>query len=231
MKKILSSNLALILVVGYIVFSSFTAETKPQSFEEINVERINVIDKDGKLSLVISNAARQHPGMIDGKILMERERPAGLIFFNEEQDEIGGLAYGGNSEIGNNLVLSYDQYKNDQVMQMRHLTGQNGRNMYGIQIWDRDKDYTLPRYFAAYDSLQNIGYSYDKIQEILKEENNGKPVNAERLFLGKNFSLEAGLFIQDEFGNDRIKIYVDANNTPQMVVLNDDGTVQKRILE
>lgn len=231
MKNFISKNLTVLILAGYIIFTSFKNDPQPESFEEINVERINVIDKNGNISLVISNSARQHPGMIDGKVLVERERPAGLIFFNEEQDEIGGLAYGGNSEIGNNLVLSYDQYKNDQVMQMRHLTGQNGRNLYGLQLWDRDKEYTLPRYFAAFDSLQKLDYSYDEIQNLLQKENGGKPVNAERMFLGKNFSLETGLFIQDEYGNDRIKIYIDENNEPKMVILTDDGTISKDLLK
>ena len=39
-----------------------------------------------------------------------------MIFLNEEQDEVGGLVYKGNKEDGMGLVLSVDQYKNDQVM-------------------------------------------------------------------------------------------------------------------
>ena len=36
-----------------------------------------------------------HPGMMDGK-LIERPRPvAGMLFFNEEGDEVGGLTFTG----------------------------------------------------------------------------------------------------------------------------------------
>jgi len=76
--------------------------------------------------MVISNSKRQHPGMFDGEVIMERKRPPGMIFFNEEQDEVGGLVYQGNKEDGMGLVLSVDQYKNDQVMQMLYNRYPNG---------------------------------------------------------------------------------------------------------
>ena len=88
--KILKTySFVLTLVLIGILFFSFNPGTRT-AFEEIDVERINIVDSDGKLSMVISNDERQHPGMFDGEILMERRRPAGMIFFNEEQDEVGG---------------------------------------------------------------------------------------------------------------------------------------------
>src|ERR1700733_3892280 len=59
-------------------------------FKEIDAERINIIDSTGSLRLVISNPQRQHPGAMNGRNLPTRERPAGMIFFNDEGDECGG---------------------------------------------------------------------------------------------------------------------------------------------
>src|SRR5699024_12154112 len=73
------------------------------------------------------------PILFDGEVLVERERPPGIIFFNEEQDEVGGLIYQGDKEEGALMVLSFDQYKNDQVMQLRYLEGEKTRT-YGLQI-------------------------------------------------------------------------------------------------
>jgi hypothetical protein len=61
-----------------------------ESFDEINVKRINIIENDGTIRMVLSNKERQHPGRIDGKDIDEREREAGLLFFNDEGDECGG---------------------------------------------------------------------------------------------------------------------------------------------
>jgi hypothetical protein len=48
-------------------------------------------DANGTLRLVLAGKDRMHPGILDGKVI-ERARPvAGLIFFNDEGDEVGGL--------------------------------------------------------------------------------------------------------------------------------------------
>src|SRR5439155_24651773 len=69
--------------------AAFRQASKPQNLGEITVERINVVDKNGTLRMVISNKDRMHPGVIDG-VTLERPRPqAGLLFFNDEGDEDG----------------------------------------------------------------------------------------------------------------------------------------------
>src|SRR5438128_2109862 len=89
------------------------APQKPR-FAEIDVERINVVESDGRVRLVIANSARQAVTMVDGKpILPDRKRDAGFIFFNDEGDENGGLTYSGRVEGGKahaSAGLSFDQY-------------------------------------------------------------------------------------------------------------------------
>ncbi|HSH24177.1 MAG TPA: hypothetical protein VLA13_01365 [Massilibacterium sp.] len=213
-----------LLTVGIMSFfiMSFVDSTKKERFEEIDVERINIVEDNGDLKMVISNQERQHPGMFSGEILVERERPPGIIFFNEEQDEVGGLIYQGNKEDGALMVLSFDQYKNDQVMQLRYLEGEKTRT-YGLQLWDRDQNFTLPELVNVMDSLQNLDYNREEIQEKMREMNNGEPIAASRLFAGKKRDKSVGLFIQDEDGKDRIKIYVDEQNKPQIEFLNGKG--------
>jgi hypothetical protein len=61
-----------------------------QTWTDINVERINVVEPDGRLKLVISNAARQTPGHIGGQVIpFERPDKAGLVFFSDNGDEVG----------------------------------------------------------------------------------------------------------------------------------------------
>ena len=181
--------------------------------------------------MVISNQKRQHPGMMNGKIYKQRERPSGIIFFNEEQDEVGGLVYSGNKEEGANLVLSIDQYKNDQVMQLMHYTNENGDNRYGLQLWDRDKKMTLPILMNKMDSLEKKGYNYPQKLEYLKKKNGGEPITEPRLFIGRNYNRETGLFIQDKYGIDRLRFYIDEFNTPKIELLDEKGKVIKNVLE
>ena len=115
--KIYSIVLTLFLTAGLLL--AFTYINKTPSFKEINVERINVIERSGKLKMVISNDELQHPGIIDGKTLPKRKRPAGIIFFNTDGDECGGLVYDGTKKEAG-MVLSIDKYKNDQIMQLQY---------------------------------------------------------------------------------------------------------------
>ena len=50
-----------------IVFLTAFASSKLQKFDDIEVKRINVVDDDGKLRMVISNKDRQHHGIAAGK--------------------------------------------------------------------------------------------------------------------------------------------------------------------
>lgn len=51
------------------------------------------------------------------------------------------------------------------------------------------------------------------------------PLAAPRLSVGKNRNHQVGLFIQDENGRDRIKIYVDEQNKTQMEFLDENGDI------
>ena len=82
--------ITLSFITLYLLLSGFTITNTDQKFEEITVERINIVEPDGSLKMVISNSSKQHPGMMDGQSLGKRERDPGIIFFNEEQDEVGG---------------------------------------------------------------------------------------------------------------------------------------------
>ncbi len=224
-------SVSLTLILAFLLVSGFKSTDTNRQFEEITVKRINVVEPDGKLKMVISNQTLQHPGMVDGKLFPKRERPPGIIFFNEEQDEVGGLVYAGNKEIGANLVLSVDQYKDDQIMQLLQQTDKNKDSQYGLQFWERDKNLTQPLRKKTWEMLDKQGYNYQEKWEYLKKQNGEEPVFAPRMFVGKKYSRETGMFIQDKNGVDRLRVYVDSSNNPRVEVLNEQGELIKNLLE
>src|SRR5438128_2528610 len=66
----LINSLALIV----IAVAAFRQAEKPQTSGEINAQRINIVDANGTLRLVIANKDRMHPGVMDGKMI-DRPRP------------------------------------------------------------------------------------------------------------------------------------------------------------
>ncbi len=60
------------VIVAVTLLTAFSVG-KNAKFDEIDVGRINIVEKDGKLKMVISNKERQHPGTMDGKTYNERK--------------------------------------------------------------------------------------------------------------------------------------------------------------
>ena len=103
---------------------------------EIKVGQIKVVEPNGTLRMSISNQDRAPNGVINGKELPERQggNSAGIIFYNNEGDECGGLIYGSGElpegsvppgmlpkgTIASGLGLTFDRYKQDQVISLHH---------------------------------------------------------------------------------------------------------------
>src|SRR4029450_10167607 len=86
---VLTAVFALTLLGGLVT------QRQKSKFDEINVHRINVYEPDGTLPMVISNKAR-FPGLIiRGKEYPHPRPQAGMLFFNDEGTENGGLIFGG----------------------------------------------------------------------------------------------------------------------------------------
>ena len=82
------------LVLVFLAVSAFRQAPATQNLDELTVQRLNVTDANGTRRLVIAGKDRMHPGVMDGKTI-NRPRPvAGIIFLNDEGDEVGGLEKG-----------------------------------------------------------------------------------------------------------------------------------------
>ena len=76
---------SLALIVGGA--AAFRQASSPK---EITVERLNIVDANGTLRMVISNKDRMHPGVMDG-VTIDRPRPvAGMIFSTIRATTVGG---------------------------------------------------------------------------------------------------------------------------------------------
>jgi hypothetical protein len=178
-------------------------------FKELDAERINIVEQDGKLRMVISNQKEQHSGAMDGKNLSHRERPAGMIFFNDEGDECGGLIFDG-SRKGASMTYSIDQYKNDQIMQLQYSQDKDSR-AYGFKLWDRPDDFTLSQLIQTVDSLNQLHDSVAYNSGLAKLKAGGQ-LGSERLYLGKSDDNQVGLRIKDKKGRTRIRLGLDSTN-------------------
>jgi hypothetical protein len=211
-----------VLTVIVIVFIALSFGSRNSDFKQLNAERINIVESDGKIRMVLSNKAQQHPGKIDGKDLPGRVRPAGLLFFNDEGDECGGLCYNGDKKDAA-MFLTMDQYKNDQILMLNYEQDNLSKiKSYGLTLNDRD-DFSFSNQIKYFDSLRMLNDTSAYALGLKKFKVAGH-LN-QRLFIGKTKSGEVGLFLSDAKGKPRLKIFINKQNYPVLQTLDEKGNI------
>jgi hypothetical protein len=223
----LMTALTTVLVGSNIMASS---DEKRGSFTELDVERINIVESDGALRMVISNKGR-FPGLIwRGK---EYEHPnrstAGVLFFNEESTENGGLIFSGHTD-ENGVAhstghLSFDQYDQDQAFRIFHYqTGDRVRS--GMEVSDRPEK---PMDMALWKRLTAATTDDERESIVAEAVEAGTFGNEPRAFIGKTPERASEMNLMDAEGRPRITMQVQADGSASISFLDENGAVIKAI--
>lgn len=209
--------------------SAFRQSDKPRNLGEITVERINVVDADGTLRLVISNKDRMHPGVIGGKVL-KRPRPyAGFIFFNDQGDEAGGMTLRGRESDGHRVAdagLMFDQLGQDQTIGFEYGED-NGQRAAAFKVWDRP-DTPLSDLVDAVNAANAIQDPAARAAALAKARASA-PKPAQRVFVGKSTDRVASVQLSDAQGHPRLALKVDPDGHASIEFLDADGKVVQRV--
>ncbi|WP_433903489.1 hypothetical protein [Sphingobacterium puteale] len=175
-------NCLLMACVVYLLFNKK---------HNLTAERIDIKDRSGKNRVVIANTDNIPQPIIKGKTYKRAYSPAGLIFFDKNGDERGGLAITDNEETNLN-ALAFDYQNADAVgilaqdnkhdnyfragilINDKDLSGKPGHNINRINLLTENgnaslvmKDHNeIPRIILKVDSLGN--------PSIEMFDNNGK---------------------------------------------------------
>lgn len=221
----------LIAAVGFpalLVLAATNQQSVPvQEFEEITVQRINVVEPDGSLKIVISSSALQHPGVIAGDTIMpDRVRPAGMTFFDDRGDEMGGFGITGDGEQRWGGML-FDQIDNDETL--RFLSQQVYRNgqfvhQAGMSITDRNPTISLPEVLEYVRELEAIRDSAER-EARAKELQEQGIFPANRLFVGRLATGEVTVDLHDDKGRPRLRMLVEGEGGARIEFLDEEGNV------
>lgn len=198
------------------------------SYEQIDVQRINLREPDGTLRMVISNQ-KQFPGYIfKGHEYAHDRRSAGMIFYNEEGTENGGLTFAGSRDKDGKIAsyghLSFDPYENDQVVSLDQREF-DGARFAGLTINDRPTKSIEP-FVAHLDEMKALsGAEFRNRSEEL-----GALPAPTRLFLGKSDqSRESAVLLADAAGRPRLKMRVGDDGRAAIEFLDEDGKVARTL--
>jgi len=211
------------LIAAVMLLTAFTV-SKNAKFDEIDVGRINIVEKDGKLKMVISNQERQHPGIVDGKMFNERkgDRSAGMLFFSEKGDEIGGLTFDGDTGKGQGGSLTFDKFRGDQTIQLTHDEDKNGNYFAGLRM--NDQNMPLTDFIAKREEINKLPTKEAKDAAYQKMRENGESF-VNRLFIGKAWNKRSLIQMSDAKGRMRLELSVEPNGNPKLNFLDENGKV------
>lgn len=216
-QRLKRATVALALAAGAVLLAGAASIGKGR-FTELDVERINLREADGTLRMVIANRER-----LPGLYLHNTEHPhdrggdkSGMLFFNDEGTENGGLIYNGyrqpDGSVSSGLSLTFDRYQQDQQLQLLGVD-QGGRAFAGLMFNDVADGVQRP-VLSAQDKAANAAGDY---------------AITPRVFLGKSASQNAALLLSDGNGNPRLQLEVTPDGQASVVFLDEAGQAVHRI--
>ena len=205
-------------------------QNQRQRFAEIDVERINVVEPDGKTAMVIANSQRMTRSIVDGREVAAgtapQRRTAGLIFVDQQGNEVGGLIYGVtvNADGTYNATRSFtiDQHQQDQVIGIQYQD--NGRNRaYGLGVWDRPTEMTMRDLANALEGADPSQVE-QRLTALAKAKGVTRRPGLRRVFLGSQNGTPA-LRLSDIDGRERLRLFIESDGTPKLEFLDAQGRV------
>jgi hypothetical protein len=214
------------LAFTVLAVSAFRQAPEPTKFEEISVERINVIEKDGTPRLILSNKAR-FPGLI----IKRKEYPhprnqAGMLFFSDEGTENGGLGTSVTTDAQGYRAsgqIMFDQYNQDQSVGLSYQDA-NGRRSAALRVWDRG-NIPIEEFYQMVQRVRAMPDGPEKTREMEKLSVG----TATRLVAGRLPDSTSAVVLSDAEGKPRLRLVVEAQGTARIEFLDATGKVVKTL--
>jgi hypothetical protein len=216
----------LTVVFAVTVLSGFAISPRSMSLEQLDVQRINLREPDGTLRLVISNADKEPGIIIKGKEYPHPNRKAaGMIFYNDEGTENGGLIFGGDKTKDGTKTsyghLSFDAYEQDQTLALDSEQDGNSRDM-SIRFKDYP-DYPILEEIQFFDSIKQLPKAEQQARIKAFLAAHGGPTT--RMRLERSDDNGVLLALNDTQGHPRIEMKVAPDGTPSLQMLDASGKV------
>jgi len=233
--RILQIAVACLLAITIALCINLRYPFIAQRMRVLNVERIEIREKDGTLKAVLSDSAG-FTAMGGDRAKQSGGVPfSGLMFYNQEGDEEGGLVYSGKAlrDGGQDadVTLTFDQYRQDQNVYLHHEEHKDPHSRMvddGLTIISRPDRTAVKEEYAIYAKLAQLPAEQQETLR-LRALQEGK-IATQRVFVGNRRGTkdgqdydDAGIFIKNRWGRDAIKLYVDYDNMPHLAVYDTMG--------
>lgn len=205
------------------------------TIDELDVHRINVIEPDGKPRVILTSAARIPGAILNGKDYPHpgRKVGGGLLFFNDEGTEAGGLVYRTKTDgqtTDNQAIFTMDQHNQNELMTMNY-GNEGGKRSAGLTVYG---DYPENGLVPVIEAYAQVKLAKDPAAQQQAQQRMDAAVKVgvgrerTRMFIGREGD-DAMLVLGDKDGKPRIVLKVDGQGEPSFELLDAAGKVVKRI--
>ena len=117
---------SILLLLALFLILKMDRRTKNITVEELTANRINIVEPNGQPRLVLSNVEKSPANLNHGKPFgIPGGNRGGLIFYDDEATECGGLVFSGRKDSSGKYFasghFSFDQYNQNQVLYLQYL--------------------------------------------------------------------------------------------------------------
>lgn len=236
--RLLKGLLTTVLVLGAVMFMLGASQdpapsSKSAKIDELTVQRLNVVEPDGTMRLVVSSRDKFPGSFVKGTEIPrpDRRHCAGLLFVDDTGTECGGLIYGAGQQdqsVQAGLSLTFDRFLQDQVLQLLHEE-RGGQARTGVVINDRPEGLKYPITDLIRDAEELAGLPADQQEARAAELQAAGKFGHQRAYLGTTRDQGSALLLCDAVGRGRLLLKVSADGEPQLQILDEQGEVQSTL--
>ena len=188
------------------------------TLDELTVKRINVVEDDGTLRIVIGNSTHAAAIPMRGRLVEHpgRSASAGLLFVNDEGTECGGLQYAGSRGPGGpqqSGYLTVDDYEQNESLRFGMVQGDGASEKF-LEFSDQPE-------WSFVDLAEEPDGLDEEAARAVRERYPGR--GRSRMRLAREPDGSVGLVLRDGGGRDRLRLVVPAQGQPVVEVVDADG--------
>jgi hypothetical protein len=193
--------------------------------DELTVKRLNVVEDDGTLRIVIGNSTHAATTPMRGRVVEHpgRTASAGLLFVNDEGTECGGLQYAGlrgpdgKEQSG---YLTVDDYEQNESVRFGMV--QNGaRSQKFVEFSDQPA-------WSIVDLVNETAGLDAAAAQVVQDRYFGEADGGRRsrMRLAREEDGSVRLVLRDGEGRDRLRFVVPADGDPVAEVVDSEGNTR-----
>ena len=212
-----------------IVFtlSAFQNQAQRTRFEVIDVERMNIVEKDGKVRIVLSNKARFPGLMVRGQENPYPRGVAGIVLINEDGTEYGTLATEtrrASGDFGAYSGLRWGSFGQGQGVGMLY-DDNNGQREAGVFITDAPTT-AASQLLERGKAVQQMAEGPAKARAMAELRRAEGP---KRITVARMKDQSAAVELSDPQGKPRLRLVVDRAGAPRVDFLDATGRVTRTL--